>query len=129
MEDIMAGELDAIRQATIAIHIGQLEKKRQKLTQLDTEIADLIEKPEDLEDEILESEELQCMIAEQICRAKTFLENIRRDLTNTTVCRGNGTKHSTPQWNHHDTTFSLLRNKPHNLPVQSSHHSRHNQPN
>ena len=41
---------------------------------MDTEIADLIEKPEDLEDEILESEELQCTIAEQICRAKTFLE-------------------------------------------------------
>ena len=38
------------------------------------EIADLIEKPEDLEEEIFESEELQCTIAEQICRAKTFLE-------------------------------------------------------
>ena len=74
MEDLMAGEIDAVQRATIGIHIGQLEQKSQKLSQLDTEIADLIEKPEDLEQEILESEELQCSIAEQICRAKTFLE-------------------------------------------------------
>ena len=66
MED-MAAELDAVQRATIAIHIEQLEQKRQKLSQLDTEIADLIEKPEDLEEEILESEELQCTIAENIC--------------------------------------------------------------
>jgi len=74
MEDKMAGELDPIQRATITIHIGQLEQKRQKFIQMDTEIADLIEKPEDLEDEILESEELQCTIAEQICQAKTFPE-------------------------------------------------------
>ena len=74
MEDIMAGELDAVQRATFAIHIEQLEQKRQKLSQLDTEIADLIVKPEDLEEKILESEELQCTIAEQICRTKTFLE-------------------------------------------------------
>ena len=74
MEDLMAGEIDAVQRASIGIHIGQLEQKSQKLSQLDTEIADLIEKPEDLEQEILESEELQCSIAEQICRAKTFLE-------------------------------------------------------
>ena len=70
----MAAEFDAVQRATIAIQIEQLERKRQKLSQLDTEIAGLIEKPEDLEEEILESEELQCTIAEQICRAKTFLE-------------------------------------------------------
>ena len=74
MEDLMAGEIDAVQRATIGTHIGQLEQKSQKLSQLDTEIADLIEKPKDLEQEILESEELQCSIAEQICRAKTFLE-------------------------------------------------------
>ena len=73
MEDIMASELDAVQRATIAIHIEQLEQKRLKLSQFDTEIADLIENPEDLEQEILESEELQCTMAEHICRAKTFL--------------------------------------------------------
>ena len=74
----MAAELDAVQRATIAIHIEQLEQKRQKLSQLDTEIADLIEKPEDLEEEILESEELQFTIAENICRAKTFLETSQK---------------------------------------------------
>ena len=74
----MAAELDAVQRATIAIHIEQLEQKRQKLSQLDTEIADLIKKPEDLEEEILESEELQCTIAEKICRAKTFLETSQK---------------------------------------------------
>ena len=33
-----------------------------------------MEKQEDLEQEILESEELQCAITGQICRVKTFLE-------------------------------------------------------
>ena len=41
---------------------------------MDSEIADLMEKQEDLEQEILESEELQCAITGQICRVKTFLE-------------------------------------------------------
>jgi len=74
MEDKMAGKIDAVRRATIGIYIGQLEQKRLKLSQLDSEIADLIVKPEDLEQEILESEELQCAIKGQICRLKTFLE-------------------------------------------------------
>ena len=74
----MAAELDAVQRATIAIHIEQLEQKRQKLSQLDTEIADLIEKSEDLEEEILESEESQCTIAEQICPAKTFRETSQK---------------------------------------------------
>ena len=85
MEDIMAAELDAVQRATIAIHIEQLEQKRQKLSQLDTEIADPIEKPEDLKEEILESEELQCTIA---------------------VGRACGKKLTTPQWSHHNTTFT-----------------------
>ena len=68
MEDIMAGDFDAVQRATIAIHIEQLEQKRQKLSQFDTEISDLIE------EEILESEELQCTITEQMCPSKTFLE-------------------------------------------------------
>lgn len=67
----MATEIDAVRRATNGIYIGQLEQKRQKLSQLDSEVADLIEK---LEQEILESEELQCAITGQICRVKTFLE-------------------------------------------------------
>ena len=70
----MATEIDAVRRATNGIYIGQLEQKRQKLSQLDSEVADLIEKLEDLEQEILESEELQCAITGQICRVKTFLE-------------------------------------------------------
>ena len=70
----MATEIDAVRRPTNGIYIGQLEQKRQKLSQLDSEVADLIEKLEDLEQEILESEELQCAITGQICRVKTFLE-------------------------------------------------------
>ena len=71
---------------------------------MDTEIADLIENPEDLEEEILESEELQCTIAEQIILPS---ENIPRDLTDTTVGRANGTKHAIPQWNHRNTTLTV----------------------
>ena len=101
MEDIMAGELNAIQRATIAIHIEQLEQKRQKLTQLDMEIADLIENREDLEEEILESEELQCTIAEQICMRK----------------------HS---WRpHKHNSWSRQRNKTCNSPVESSRHNLH----
>ena len=70
----MDGAIDTVKRATLNIHIQQLEQKCQKLSQLDTEIAALFDKPEDLEQEILESEELQCTIAEEICRAKTFLE-------------------------------------------------------
>ena len=70
----MAREIDAVRRATNGIYIGNLEQKRQKLSQLDSEIAELIEKLEDLEQEILGSEELQCAIMGQICRVKTFLE-------------------------------------------------------
>lgn len=54
----MEGEIDTIRRATLNIHIGQLAQKRQKLSQLDTEIIALIDKLDDLEQEILESEEL-----------------------------------------------------------------------
>ena len=74
MEDTMAREIDAVQGATNGIYMGQLEQKRQKLSQLDPEIADLIQKLADLEQEILESEELQCAITGQICRVKTFLE-------------------------------------------------------
>lgn len=55
MEDTMAREADAVRKAANGIYIGKMEQKRQKLSQLDSEIADLIEKLEDLEQEILES--------------------------------------------------------------------------
>ena len=48
----MAREIDAVRRATNGIYIGNLEQKRQKLSQLDSEIAELIEKLEDLEQEI-----------------------------------------------------------------------------
>ena len=74
MEDTMAREIHAVRRATNGIYIGKLEQKPQKLSQLDSEIGDLIEKLEDLEQEILESEELQCAITGQICRLKAFLE-------------------------------------------------------
>ena len=67
MEEIMEGEIDTIRRATLDIHIGQLEQKRQKLSQLDTEVATLIDKPGDLEQEILESKEFQGTIVEEIC--------------------------------------------------------------
>ena len=46
---------------------------------LDTEIADLIEKPEDLEEEILESEELQCTITEQISQTQQLLEPMKQN--------------------------------------------------
>ncbi|KAL9970198.1 hypothetical protein ACROYT_G022532 [Oculina patagonica] len=70
--DIMEGEINTIRRATLNNHIGQLEQKRQKLSQLDTEFTALIDKLDDLQQEILESEELQSTIVEEICRGKAF---------------------------------------------------------
>ena len=99
----MAREIDAVRRATNGIYIGNLEQKRQKLSQLDSEIAELIKKLEDLEQEILGSEELQCAITGQICPS----ENIPRDLTNTATGRAYRTKHTTPQWNHHSTVATI----------------------
>lgn len=85
-------------------YIGQLEQNCQKLSQLDSKIADLIVKLEDLELEILQSEELQCAIKGQICRVKTFLE-----ISNTATRRAYRTKHTTPQWNHHSTVTTICR--------------------
>lgn len=63
----MKGEVNTIRKATLDIHIGQLEQKHQKLSQLDMEILALIGKPNDHEQGILDSEEFQSMIIEGIC--------------------------------------------------------------
>lgn len=65
---------------------------------MDTDInnAGLFEKLEDHEEDILESEELQCNVAEQICQAKK---------------------------SHTHSSLSSLRNNSSNLPVESSQHS------
>ena len=42
------------------------------------EIAALIDKPDDLEQEILESKEFQGKIVEEICQAKTFLNSSKQ---------------------------------------------------
>ena len=102
MEDIMAGELDAVQRATIAIHIEQLEQKRQKLSQLDTEIADLIEKPEDLKEEIPKN-----------YNARLQNKSVKRKQSSR-PCKNN--------------SWSSLRNKTHSPPVESSQHNLHSLP-
>ena len=108
----MAGEIDASQRATIGIHIEQLEQKRQRLSQLDTDIniADLFEKLEDLEEDILESKLLQCNVAEQICRAYEITQATSRCGIITTqqpVCYG--TDRATLQFNPCKTAVVICR--------------------
>ena len=60
--------------ATLTSALEQLNQKKTLISQLDSQIADAIETPEDLETEILEAEGIQDDISDRICWLKQFLE-------------------------------------------------------
>ena len=74
LDEIMESEIDAVQRATLIMYMEQLQRKGEKLSQLDAEIAALLDKPEDLEREIFESEDIQNSIMERICVIKATFE-------------------------------------------------------
>ena len=73
-----------MQRATLNIYMEQLQLKGQKLTQLDLEIAALIEKPKDLEKETFDSEEIQSLNMEKIYQTKAFLEIVQQSTQEST---------------------------------------------
>ena len=74
---------DTITETEIALlrtYVDQLKQKKQTLKDLNNKIIDLLETPEDLEKEILESEELDGLILEKICVTDKLIELANRDL-------------------------------------------------
>ena len=60
--------------ASLANSLEQLDRKKKISLDLDTEIANAIDRPEDLETEILESEDIQCHLMEKRSHIRKFLE-------------------------------------------------------
>ena len=74
---------DTITDTEIALlrtYVDQLKQKKQTLKNLNNKIIDLLETPEDLEKEILESEELDGLILEKICVTDKLIELTNKDL-------------------------------------------------
>ena len=74
---------DTITDTEIALlrtYVDQLKQKKQTLKDLNNKIIDLLETPEDLEKEILESEELDGLILEKICVPDKLIELTNKDL-------------------------------------------------
>ena len=74
---------DTITDTEIALlrtYVDQLKQKKQTLRDLNNKIIDLLETPEDLEKEILESEELDGLILEKICVTDKLIELANKDL-------------------------------------------------
>lgn len=61
--------------------LEQLNQKKTIITQLDSQIAEAIETPEDLETEILKAEGIQDELADKITLVRQFLEQRSRDST------------------------------------------------
>ena len=74
---------DTITDTEIALlrtYVDQLKQKKQTLKDLNNRIIDLLETPEDLEKEILESEEIDGLILEKICVTDKLIELANKDL-------------------------------------------------
>ena len=68
-DDIMTNESSSVMDtATLQITTEQLEKKKAILKELDAKIITLIEQPDELEREIIDSEDIQRNIIEKICQ-------------------------------------------------------------
>ena len=60
--------------ATLQSTTEQLEKKKNNIKKLDAKIITLIEQPEELEKEIIDSEDILSNIIEKICQVRKFFE-------------------------------------------------------
>ena len=71
MDDIVTNESSSeMDMATLQSITEQLEKKTSILKELDVKIITLIEQPDDLEQEIIDSEDIQSNIIEKICQVR-----------------------------------------------------------
>ena len=72
--------IDELHIATLENYCQQLKRKKDILTPLDEQIAKAITKPEDLESEIFETEEMHSTIDERYSELTTFIEIKRNEL-------------------------------------------------
>ena len=74
-DDIMTKESSSeMDMATLQSTSEQLEKKKAILKELDAKIITLIEQPDELEQEIIDSEDIQSNIIEKICQVRKFFD-------------------------------------------------------
>ena len=74
-DDIMTNESSSeMDMATLQSTTEQLEKKKAILKELDAKIITLIEQPDELEKEIIDSEDIQSNIIEKICQVRKFFD-------------------------------------------------------
>jgi len=66
IEETLAKEINELALTYLKTAVTQLEKKHEQICKADTQIAELIQEPEELEQAILDSEELQDLIIENI---------------------------------------------------------------
>ena len=78
VEDTLAKEIDELALTYLKTAVTQLEKKHAQICKADTEIAELIQEPEELEAAILDSEELQDLITENINELNKRVEILSR---------------------------------------------------
>jgi len=68
VEDTLAKEIDELALTYLKTTVTQLEKKHEQICKADTQIAELIQEPRELEEAILDSEELQDLIVGNIIK-------------------------------------------------------------
>ena len=68
MDELLASEFDKLAFTSLNTAIEQLNRKKEKLSQIDQRVAELIESPEDLEEAIFEAEEMQDSILDKITK-------------------------------------------------------------
>ncbi|CAB4027962.1 Hypothetical predicted protein [Paramuricea clavata] len=93
-----ATTIDELHIATLENYCQQLKRKKDILSPLDEQIAKAIAKPEDLECEIFETEEMHSTIDERYSELTTFIEIKRNELKlKVTVQSSNNTNESSPE--------------------------------
>ena len=78
VEETLAKEIDELALTYLKTALTQLEKKHEQICKADTQIAELIQEPEQLEEAILDSEELQDLIIENINELNKRVEILSR---------------------------------------------------
>jgi hypothetical protein len=104
-----ATTIDELHIATLENYCQQLKRKKGILTPLDEQIAKAITKPENLESEIFETEEMHSTIDQRYSELTTFIEIKRNELKlKVTVQLSNNTIMSHPQkpHPHHNSLFN-----------------------
>ena len=80
IDDTTQSTITETELALLKSYVEQLTQKKQTLQELNNKIVDLLQKPEDLEQETFEAEELNGLILEKICITDKFIENASKNL-------------------------------------------------